>query len=105
LRSPLRRRVPFFKKSHNAWYVELDRQQIRLAETEGEAFERCHERMAAGKKGTTRTVRQAVQRLMRWGEKSGRTPHPTLCDYEKPGANRRTDGAEVVLGCRRNRNG
>lgn len=42
------------------------------------------------KKGTARTVWQAVQRLMRWGEKSGRTLHSTICDYGKPGATRRT---------------
>ncbi|OWK42364.1 tyrosine-type recombinase/integrase [Fimbriiglobus ruber] len=46
----MRRREPFFKKSHNAWYVELDRKQIRLAETEAEAFEKFHELMAARKK-------------------------------------------------------
>ena len=42
------------------------------------------------KKGTIRTVWQAVQRLLRWGEKSGRTPHSLVCDYPKPGATRRT---------------
>lgn len=46
----MRRREPFFKKSHNAWYVELDRKQIRLAETEKEAFEQYHELMTARKK-------------------------------------------------------
>jgi integrase len=42
------------------------------------------------KKGTARTVWQAVQRLMRWGSKSGRTPHSSVCDYGKPAAGRRT---------------
>jgi hypothetical protein len=42
------------------------------------------------KKGTLRTVWQAIQRLMRWGERSGRTPHSTICDFGKPGATRRT---------------
>lgn len=158
-------RKPFFKQSHAAWYVQLDGRQIRLAETEAEAFERYHELMAARKKaarfvtpgvalpyslgrlyaefltsafkdrsektrgfyrekldplvahlgdefpaeelkplhvegwvtlhpkwkkGTIRTVWQAVQRLLRWGEKSGRTGHSLVCDYQKPGATRRT---------------
>ena len=46
----MKRRAPFFKKSHNAWYVELDRKQIRLGTTEEEAFARYHELMAARKK-------------------------------------------------------
>jgi integrase len=158
-------RKPFFKQSHAAWYVQLDGKQIRLAESEAEAFERYHELMAARKKaarfvtpgvslpyslgrlyaeflasafkdrsdntrgfyaeklapfvahlgdefpveelkplhvegwvtlhpkwkkGTVRTVWQAVQRLLRWGEKTGRTPHSLVCDYQKPGATRRT---------------
>ncbi|MFO0796049.1 MAG: tyrosine-type recombinase/integrase [Gemmataceae bacterium] len=158
-------RKPFFKKSHAAWYVQLDGKQVRLHEEEGPAFERYHELMAARKKaarfvtpglpaayslgrlyaeflqsafkdrsektrgfyrekldplvahlgddfpaeelkplhverwvalhpawkkGTVRTVWQAVQRLMRWGEKSGRTRHSLVCDYQKPGATRRT---------------
>jgi integrase len=158
-------RKPFFKKSHNAWYVQLDGKQVRLAETEDEAFEKYHELMAARKKaarfitpgvpapytlgrllkeffknafedcsagtrgfyeeklvplvghlgeefpvadlkpmhvetwigahpnwkkGTKRTVWQAVHRLLRWGEKTGRTPHSAVSDYQKPGATRRT---------------
>jgi hypothetical protein len=43
-------RKPFFKKSHAAWYVELDGKQQRLAETEEEAFEKYHELMTARKK-------------------------------------------------------
>jgi integrase len=43
-------RKPFFKKSHQAWYVTLDGKQTRLAETEEEAFERYHELMTARKK-------------------------------------------------------
>jgi integrase len=35
-------------------------------------------------------VWQAVQRLLRWGEKTGRTGHSLVCDYQKPGATRRT---------------
>jgi hypothetical protein len=42
------------------------------------------------KKGTARTVWQAVQRLMRWGKKSGRIGHSLVCDYQKPGPGRRT---------------
>jgi len=161
----MRRRAPFFKKSHQAWYVELDGKQVRLAESEEDAFEKYHQLMTARKKaarfvtpgipgdytlgrlyaeflqsafadrsvktkgfyeqklnrlvdhlgrefpaeelkplhieqwialhpswkkGTIRTIWQAIQRLMRWGERSGRTPHSTICDYGKPGATRRT---------------
>jgi integrase len=43
-------RKPFFKQSHNAWYVTLDGKQTRLAETEADAFQRYHELMAARKK-------------------------------------------------------
>lgn len=156
---------PYLKASHNAWYVNLDGKQIRLADTEGEALERygdilkqrkknarflppgapvpyrlgrlkseffasafrdrspstktfyaakldpfvdhlgedfpiadmkplhvedwiaAHPRW---KKGTARQLWQAVQRLLRWGEKSGRTPHSSVCDYRKPGPTRRT---------------
>ncbi|MFO0798288.1 MAG: tyrosine-type recombinase/integrase [Gemmataceae bacterium] len=46
----MKRREPFFKKSHHDWYVELDRKQIRLGTTEEEAFARYHELMAARKK-------------------------------------------------------
>lgn len=38
-------RKPFYKKSHKAWYVQLDGRQVRLGETEDAAFERYHELM------------------------------------------------------------
>ncbi len=41
-------------------------------------------------RGTARTVWQAIQRLLRWGEKSGRIAHSTVCDYGKPKAGKRT---------------
>ena len=155
---------PFFKKSHGAWYVEIDKRQIRLAESEDVADQIYHEIMAARKKaarfitpgvelpysmgrlkleffasallgsaeqtrvfyasklnpfvahlgesflvtelkpfhvedwiakhpkwkkGTARTVWKAIHRMMRWGGRSGRIPHSSICDYEKPGATRR----------------
>ncbi len=43
-------RKPFFKKSHNAWYVTLDGKQTRLAEGEAEAFTRYYELMADRKR-------------------------------------------------------
>lgn len=43
-------RKPFLKKSLAAWYVQLEGKQVRPAETEAEAFERYHERMATRKK-------------------------------------------------------
>jgi integrase len=160
----MRRREPFYKKSHKAWYVQLEGRQIRLGTDEKEAWAKFDELMVAQKraerfivpgvqhyslgklveeflasgfqgraaqtkvfysvkllpfvghlgqefpvselkpfhveqwisahpswkKGTARTVWQAVKRIMRWGEKSGRIPHSTVCDYEKPGASRRT---------------
>ncbi|QEL16791.1 hypothetical protein [Limnoglobus roseus] len=41
-------------------------------------------------RGTARGVWQAVQRLMRWAERSGRTPHSSVCDYAKPKAGKRS---------------
>lgn len=161
----MRRREPFFKRSHQAWYVQLDGKQVRLGEDKKDAWAKYDELMAARhkaarfvtpglpvpyslgrllgeflesafkdrsprtrgfyeeklapfinhlggefpaaelkplhvegwvaahphwKKGTVRTVWQAVHCLLRWGEKSGRTPHSSVCDYGKPGASRRT---------------
>lgn len=38
-----RHRKPFFKKSHQAWYVQLDGRQIRLSKDREEAFEKFEE--------------------------------------------------------------
>jgi hypothetical protein len=43
-------RKPFFKKSHAAWYVELDGRQVRLGDGREAAFERYHELMADRRK-------------------------------------------------------
>lgn len=41
---------PFFKKSHQSWYVQLDGKQIRLGPDEAEAKRRFHALMAEGPK-------------------------------------------------------
>jgi hypothetical protein len=47
---PVKKREPFFKKSHRAWYVQLDGKQLRLAADEKEAWDRYHELMAGRKR-------------------------------------------------------
>lgn len=171
-------RKPFFKKSHKAWYVQLDGKQIRLSTDEHEAFARYHQLMAAikkgekfqtpsapegpltlgklmerfersafngrspktkawyreklapfishmgahfpveelrplhveeyiaahpqWKKGTARTIWQAIKRLMNWGVRNELVTNSTLNRQKKPGATRRTlvitpeDYAELV---------
>lgn len=46
----MKRREPFFKKSHRAWYVQLDGKQVRLAADEREAWDKYHALMTARKK-------------------------------------------------------
>lgn len=41
-----RRPKPWFKKSHNAWYVKLDGKQVRLSDDENEAWKAFHCLMA-----------------------------------------------------------
>src|SRR5438045_2576293 len=41
---------PFFKKSHQAWYVQLDGRQVRLGPDEAEAHRRYHALVAEGPK-------------------------------------------------------
>jgi integrase len=41
---------PFFKKSHQAWYVQLDGRQVRLGPDEAEAHRHYHALMAEGPK-------------------------------------------------------
>ena len=41
---------PFFKRSHNAWYVQVDGRQVRLSEDEDEAHHAYHELMADRRK-------------------------------------------------------
>jgi hypothetical protein len=47
---PRKLRKPFFKASHQAWYVSVDGRQIRLGETEVEAIERYGEILKERKK-------------------------------------------------------
>jgi integrase len=48
-------RKPFYKKSHKAWYCEIDRKQIRLSTDKGEAFDEYHRLMAGHIPATSRT--------------------------------------------------
>src|SRR5262249_29525123 len=48
---------PFFKKSHGAWYVQLDGQQFRLHEQEAEARRIYHELMAERGKPSVKPTR------------------------------------------------
>lgn len=52
-------RKPFFKQSHDAWYVQLDGRQVRLGPDKAAAFEKYHELMAD---------RRKAQRLVTPGE-------------------------------------
>lgn len=46
---PRRQPAPFFKKSHNAWYVQLDGKQLRLSEEYDDALTKCGELLKARK--------------------------------------------------------
>lgn len=46
----MKKREPFYKKSHRAWYVQLDGRQIRLGTDERAAWDRYHELMAERKR-------------------------------------------------------
>jgi len=41
---------PFFKRSRGAWYVEIDRKQVKLGSDRDEAFRRYHELMRQSRK-------------------------------------------------------
>jgi hypothetical protein len=52
-----RRPKPWYKKSHDAWYVKLKGKLVRLGATEADAWKEFHRMMADGDAGT---VRKAV---------------------------------------------
>lgn len=58
--------TPFYRKSHRAWYLQVGKKQVRLAEDRTEAFRRWHQMMAAGDQGGSGgvTVRQAVEEFL-----------------------------------------
>ena len=86
-------RVAFKDRSHRprGWYEE---KLAPLARHLGEEFPvtqskplHIEEWVAAHpdwSRGTARTVWQAIQRLLRRGERSGRTPHSAVCAYSGP---------------------
>lgn len=55
---------PFFKKSHQSWYVQLDGKQVRLGPDEKAAHRRYHELMAEGAKVEPVPSRVASPRLV-----------------------------------------
>ena len=55
---------PFFKKSHQAWYVQLDGRQVRLGPDEAEAQHRYHAMMVEGPKPAPPPSRTESPRLV-----------------------------------------
>lgn len=60
-------RKPFYKKSHQAWYCEIDRKQIRLGTDKTEAFREYHRLMADEQPVTSKTtVAELVDQFLVW---------------------------------------
>ncbi|HEX8199235.1 MAG TPA: hypothetical protein VF590_02020, partial [Isosphaeraceae bacterium] len=55
---------PFFKKSHQSWYVQIDGRQVRLGPDRDAAHRRYHELMAAGPKVEPPPSRTSSPRLV-----------------------------------------
>jgi integrase len=60
-------RKPFFKKSHGAWFVEINRKQINLGKDRDEAFRQYHSMMAGEAPVTGRsTVISLLDQFLIW---------------------------------------
>ena len=58
------RNVPFYRKSRNAWYLQVGKRQIKLAENKAEAWAKWHALMSHGEpckesKPTLKTICEA----------------------------------------------
>ena len=64
-------RKPFYKKSHNAWYCEIGRRQIRLGQDKEEAFREYHRLMAGEEPVTSKTtVFDLVDQFLVWTQEN-----------------------------------
>lgn len=60
-------RQPFFKKTHQSWYVELNGKQVNLGKDKDEAFKEYHRLMAADTPVTSRTpVVNLLDQFLAW---------------------------------------
>lgn len=67
----MRQREPFYKKSHKAWYVQLDGRQVPLGRDEKAAWEEYHRLMAGKEPATDRTPAIVIMdRFLGWVEKN-----------------------------------
>jgi integrase len=60
-------RKPFFKKTHQSWYVQIDGRQVRLGPDRDEAFKEYHRLMAGELPATSRTTAaQLIGQFLDW---------------------------------------
>ena len=60
-------RKPFFKKSHNSWYVQIDGTQVRLGSDRDEAFKEYHRLMAGETPATCKTTAaKLIDQFLTW---------------------------------------
>jgi integrase len=66
----MRKREPFYKHSHKAYYVEINGRQIRLGTEEKAAWDEYHRLMAGKQPATDKTpARDIIDQFLRWTER------------------------------------